>query len=244
VGSDFSVMNVFDITFYPHKPAEQVAIWARNDVTPPMFTDFIHDTLSYWNNAYLIGETNGLSNEVLTRLFDEKEYENIYFDYEDDAYGICSDKVSKPQACVWFKEELEQERLIIRDSQTIDQLGYFEEVSPGVYKAKGGRNNHDDCVITCIWAAHFLKSRFFEDVRDTWNINKPKKAPQVKLEPPELQLGVTYDAPLEEEAISDPDVEAAYDAFLERDEDLHGDNWLELDEKRQALKKKNKDKDF
>ncbi len=217
VGSDASVMNVFDITFYPHRPAEQVMIWARNDVTPPKFTELVYDALQYWNNAYVIGEINGLSNEVLSRLFNDKEYDRIYFDNEDETYGIYSDKVSKPQACMWFKEELEESRLLIRDTVTIEELGYFEEVSPGIYKARVGRSFHDDHVITCIWATYFLKSIFFQNEKDEWALenNKPN-------------LNTTLNDFNEE--VVDADAEAALEAFLEADKRQNGDSWLDDDE--------------
>lgn len=210
VGSDNSVMNVFDITNYPLGAARQVAMWCRNDKTPPIFAEIVYESAQYWNNAYIIGEINGLSNEVLNRLF-EQGYENIYLDYDDDTYGVYADKASKPKACMWFKEELENQRMTVLDNETIDELGYFEEVSPGVYKAKSGRNFHDDRVMTCIWAAYFLKSKFFEDEKDTWGGT------------------VSYNEDGEETSV-DPEEEERLQAFIEADEKQHGEGWLDRDE--------------
>lgn len=167
VGSDFSVMNVFDITDCPEKPMRQVATYRRNTITPPAFAEIVHDSLKVWNDAYVIGEINGLSNEVLSRI-QEKEYLNIYYDYEDETFGIYSDRSSKPKAAVWFKDDLENGRIELVDQKTLEEIGYFEEVKPGVYKAKSGRNNHDDMVMTCIWADLFIKSQFFLDEKEEW----------------------------------------------------------------------------
>lgn len=212
VGSDNSVMNIFDITYYPQHPVEQVAMWRRNDMTPPKFSEMLFDSAQYWNNAYVIGEINGLSNEVLTRLMD-MEYENIYYDYEDETYGLYADKASKPRAVMWFKEELEGGRMLINDSDTIDELGYFEEVKPGVYKARVGRNFHDDTVMTCIWATHFLKSTYFIDEREEWFKNKDVAEENVE------NNGLTEE---QEETLN---------AFLQQDEQMHGENWLDNDER-------------
>lgn len=211
VGSDFSVMNVFDITYYPNKPAKQVSIWRCNTKTPPSFAELVLDSANYWNDAYIIGEINGLSNEVLNRLVIDNEYENVYYDYENDAYGVYSHRTSKKTGCMLFKEELESDRMELVDDNTINELGYFEEVSPGVYKAKAGRNFHDDCIITCIWAAWFLKSRYFEDERDTW--------------------GESRNYQLEEERMieSQYEEETGIEAFLQRDTEMH-DDWLNKDE--------------
>jgi hypothetical protein len=172
VGSDYSVMNVFDITDCPFGSMRQVATYRRNTITPPAFADMLFDSLEVWNDAYLIGEINGLSNEVLTRI-QERDYTNIYYDYEDESFGIYSDRSSKPKAAVWFKDELENGRIELNDVNTIEEIGYFEEVRPGVYKAKSGRNNHDDMVMTCIWAVLFIKSQYFLDEKEDWGKDEP-----------------------------------------------------------------------
>lgn len=208
VGSDNSVMNIFDITNYPNEPAEQVAIY-RNSMCPPYkFAEIVYDSLLYWNNAYIIGELNGLSAEVINRLFNDNEYENIFYDYEDETMGIYSDKTSKPKACLMFKDELESDKMLLRDSETIDEIGYFEEPKPGIYKAKEGRNNHDDCVITCVWAAYFLKSQYFLDEKSTWYENSEN----------------------EEDFPENKENEEALQAFLEQDKETHSEDWLENDE--------------
>lgn len=212
VGSDFSVINVFDITYYPLKPAEQVAIWRNNLLTPPAFAEMVHESAKHWNNAYVIGEINGLSNEVLNRLINDYEYENIFFDYDDDTFGVYADKKSKSTTAVNFKHEVENGNVVIVDGQTITELGYFEEVKPGVYKAKEGRNLTDDCVMTCIWAVYFLKSAFFDDVRSEWG--KPV---------------INEDAEEEHTPESQLDQESL-DAFLTADEKQNGEGWLDEDE--------------
>lgn len=212
VGSDYSVMNVFDITDCPQEPMRQVATYRRNTITPPAFSTVVYDSLLVWNNAYLIGEINGLSNEVLTRI-QEKEYLNIYYDYDDETFGIYSDRSSKPKAAVWFKDDLETGKILLVDQKTLEEIGYFEEVKPGVYKAKSGRNNHDDMVMTCIWADLFIKSQFFLDEKEEW------EKEQSYLEDYDDSSGLDTNSEETE----------ALDAFIsesKREAEYDNDNWL------------------
>lgn len=216
VGSDFSVMNVFDITDYPYGPAKQVAIWSCNTKTPPMFAEMVYDCAKYWNEAFIIGEINGLSNEVLNLLMDKYEYENLYYDIDDQTYGIYSDKTSKKIACMHFKEELENHRMKIVDTETITEIGYFEEESPGIYKAKRGKNLHDDRVITCVWAAYFLKSKFFEDIKEDFDKERFEQNEE----------GGTTD----NERIQ---AEENLQAFLDADKRMNTESWLDDEEMNQ-----------
>lgn len=221
VGSDFSVMNVFDITDSPEGPMEQVATYRRNTITPTIFSEMVHDSAKVWNNAYIIGEINGLSNEVLVRI-QEKEYERLYYDYEDETFGIYSDRSSKPKAAVWFKEDLENGKIILVDSNTIEEISYFEEVKKDVYKAKSGRNNHDDMVMTCIWADLFIRSQYFLDEKDEWY-----KEEYVTEDDPEWKK--TQD-------------EETLDAFLSNAEaeiEEDNENWLDNDEMKRFVQNKN-----
>jgi len=212
VGSDNSVMNIFDIT---EGNAVQVAIWVNNRTPPNEFAAVVHETCEYWNNAYVIGEVNGLSNEVISRLFNDFEYENIFMDMENDgAYGVFSTKKSKPIAALKFKEQLEGGTIILKDSLTIDEIGIFEEVSPGVFKAKTGKNLHDDCVITCMWAAYFMASTYYADERSTWKFG---------------DLNNVHDV-LESGELSNSEAADAIEGFFEADRKSNPENWLEQDE--------------
>lgn len=221
VGSDSSIIDVYDITDFPNGGlCEQVAIYQNNTISPPAFAQYVFDSCEDWNNPYIVGELNGLSAQVIDRLFNDYEYENLYYDYDDETFGLTADKKSKPQAAVWYKEYLETGRIKLKNGETINQIGYFEEVKPGVYKAKEGRNNHDDCVMTGLWASYFLKSKFFEDEMSTWD----------------------YKEEIDEEAIKEEEKQEAEEAlsiFLEQDAIEYGENWLEDEEMAYYKRQKN-----
>jgi hypothetical protein len=204
VKSDYSVINVFDITDFNKTYAEQVCCFRRNDIKIEDFTDVVHTMAKYWNNGHVIIEVNGnLGQEILNKLKDEPyEYENVFYDYDRKTEGIYATKTNKPVACLYFKELIENKRMIIRDEQAIDELSYFEEIRPGIYKAKAGTNFFDDCVMTAIWMAYFLKSKYYEDIMDDTPIINPD--------------GVD-------------DSFSKWQIFLRQDREDNGENWLDTD---------------
>lgn len=239
VGSDFSVINVFDITSISKGgPAVQVAIWRCNTIPPPKMSEYVLSSARYWNNAYVVIETNpaGYGDDVQKELFDKHDYENLYFDTERAEYGILWTKANKPKACQDFKKDLENQKIIIRDSETIDEIGYFEEQSPGVFKSKQGKNLHDDCVMTCIGFAHFLNSEFFQgELFELEQNAMKKKDPEAWYQ---TNNTTPDETPLDDTTSEDQE---AWDAFIAADEaENDPENWLHNDEVNYFIRNKQK----
>lgn len=206
VGSDYSVANVFDITEGPES-VTQVCCYRRNDINVPDFTKIVYEMATYWNNAYLIIETNcNLGEELQRTLFEEYEYENLFFDYETNKMGVYATRGNKPKSCQYFKELLEEGHIFIKDSQLIEELGYFEEVRKDVFKAKNSQGCFDDTVITCVWLSYFLKSKYFLDIKDSW---------------------ILEESPVSEN--SDSDAYEKWTDFLHNDYEEVEENWLDKD---------------
>lgn len=232
VGSDYSVMNIFDVTNYIYgEPAKQVAIWRSNTVTPERLPEMLANAGKYWNNAYIIIEINpaGFGDDVQKELFNEYEYENLYFDVEKKDYGIYSTRGNKPKACQKFKKLLEEGRIILNDSQTINEIGYFEEVRENVYKAKNGSNLFDDCTMTCIWFGYFLESPYFQDeIQHNHSIKLKKENPEQYCTENNIDPNDSYSALKEEDTIDELE---AFEKMMEYDSELNDpDSWLERDE--------------
>lgn len=239
VGSDFSVINVFDITAISKGgPAIQVAIWRCNTIPPPKMAEFVLASARYWNNAYVVLETNpgGYGDDVQKDLFEKYDYENLYFDVERGEYGILWTKANKPKACQDFKKDLENQRIIIHDSETIDEIGYFEEQSPGVFKSKQGKNLHDDCVMTCVGFAHFLNSEFFQgELFEIEQNSMKKKDPEAWYQ---TNNTTPDETPLDDTTSEDED---AWDAFIAADHaENDPENWLQNDEVNYFIRNKQK----
>ncbi|MCS7316910.1 MAG: terminase family protein [Candidatus Dojkabacteria bacterium] len=162
--TDFHVANVFDVTFWSNKQKyEQVAIFRRNDISIFEFKNKILEICKRYNNALVIIENNNLGHTIVNNLFYDDGYENIWYDYDRQEYGINSNIKTKPLALTYFKDDVEKQRLIINSSDMINELSYFEEVKTGIFQARVGKNFHDDIVATGYWAAFCLRSRCFED---------------------------------------------------------------------------------
>jgi len=161
--SDYSVVNIYDVTdFKTTGVYEQVAIFRRNDVSIFEFKDKILELAKEWNNAFVIIENNNLGSVIVKDIF-EAEYEYLYFDADKQEYGINANVKTKPLALSFFKEDVEQNKLKINYGDMLKELNYFEEVKPGVFGARPGRNFHDDTVASSYWVSYALRSRSFED---------------------------------------------------------------------------------
>lgn len=241
VGSDFTILNVFDITyFHQGLPADQVAMWRCNGVPPNKMPEYILNSARYWNNAYVIVEVNagGYGDDIVKKLFDEHAYEYLFFDIDRKEYGVLATKTTKPKAAQWFKDDLEGGKILLHDKQTIDEIGYFEEVKENVFKAKAGRNLTDDCVMSCLWLSYFLHSPYFEGEMDTWSDKEIKKR---SLEEWVNKRGMTPTEVEPEDMISEEDElkQTITNIMMEEQEDLNDpDNWLFNDEMKRARRLK------
>jgi hypothetical protein len=212
IGADFSVANVFDITDGPNH-TEQVFCYRRNDINVPEFTDIVYKIAKEWNNAYIIAETNGNLGEELIRLLSAEpyEYENLFYDYEKNRFGVFASRNTKPVSCAWLKEFIEQKNLIIKDKSLMEEFGYFEEIKENVFKSAKSKSCHDDLVMTCVWLSYFLKSKYFEDIKDSWPLE---------------------DAENFDDDNSESNENHAYDvwnSFLQKDFTDVEENWLDRD---------------
>jgi hypothetical protein len=162
--SDFSVANIFDVTeWHINGKYEQVAMYRKNDV--PLF-DFMLKLVwltKQWYNPVVIVENNQIGAVVADGLHHEHEYEYNYFDYDKQEFGVNANVKTKPLACTYMKDDLENGLLKINAGSEVNELGYFEEVRPGVFKARSGNNYYDDTVTSTYWVSYCLRSKYWED---------------------------------------------------------------------------------
>jgi hypothetical protein len=162
--SDFSVANIFDVTeWHINGKYEQVAMYRKNDV--PLF-DFILKIIwltKQWNNPVVIVENNQIGAVVADGIHQDHEYEYTFYDYEKQEFGVNANVKTKPLACTYMKDDLENKLLTICSNNEINELGYFEEVRPGVFKARNGNNYYDDTVTSTYWVSYCLRSKYWED---------------------------------------------------------------------------------
>lgn len=162
--TDYSVINIFDVTdFAKSGKYEQVAVFRRNNIVLFEFIDKIHELSKQFNNPMIVVENNTTGEVICKVLYHDKEYENIYFDYERAEHGINANVRTKPMALNFFKNDIENGNMFVRSNEMLTELSYFEEITPGVFKARPGRNLHDDTVSSAYWVSYALRTRYFQD---------------------------------------------------------------------------------
>jgi hypothetical protein len=179
VGGDYCAFSVIDITEYPH---QVVAKYRHNKISPLMFPNIIAKVGKDYNKAYCLIEINDNGQQVADSLYQDLEYENVFFvgnnsktgQYLSGGFssgatlGVRTTKQVKRLGCTSFKSLVEGNKLLIFDSDIIGEISTFIEVN-GHFKADEGY--HDDLVMTLVLYSWATNEPFFKDLTDT-NLRK------------------------------------------------------------------------
>jgi hypothetical protein len=183
VEQDYSIMQVLDAT--DDNLTKQVGIWYSNTTDPFDFTERVNEIGRLYNNAFVVVENNTYGHEVSRRLFDEFEYENLYKERKKKDWGITSSKKTKEMGTTYLKRQVENNKVIIQDLGTYDELCDFVEHTPGVYKCSPGKHSHDDRVMALIWGLYFIETDFWKQWKSYLvveeNINKDKETNELEV---------------------------------------------------------------
>ena len=209
VGGDYSAFNIIDVTEVPYK---QVAKYRNNKISPLLYPTVIHKVAKDYNMAYVLIEINS-SEQVPTILYSELEYENILFVNRGTngqvvtggfgggavQFGVHTDKKVKRIGCMNFKSLVEENKLLIRDIDTISEISTFIE-RRGTYMADDGY--HDDLVMTLVLFSWLTTNPYFKDLNDV-NMRENMYQMHIKQIEDELTPFGFYDnGGIEEELVS------------------------------------------
>lgn len=155
---DSSVIMVTDVSTNPFR---QVAVFEDNTIKPAQLAVMCRDIGRYYNSAYMLVEINGEGLMVADMLITDLEYEGVIQIYPDPKkgqrissgfnpkarYGLKTSENTKRIGSTGLKSLIENDRLLIRDWTTIEQLSRYvakpnTKGLPTVYEAEEG--NHDD----------------------------------------------------------------------------------------------------
>ena len=200
VGGDYSTFSVIDITEAPYK---QVAKYRDNNISPMLFPSVIYKVATEYNQAYVLLEVNS-SEQVASILYSEMEYENLLFVNRNTdgqvvsggfgggktQLGVNTDKKVKRIGCMNFKALVEENRLLVQDIDTIQEISTFIENNKGSYEADEGY--HDDLVMTLVLFGWLTTNPYFKDLNDV-NIRKEMYANRIKAIEDELTPFGFYD---------------------------------------------------
>jgi len=161
-GQDYSTFNVIDVS---ERPFQQVCCFRDNNISPLLLPDLIYKYANYYNEAYVIVESNDQGGVVCNGLYYDLEYENMFVEssIKANALGATMTKRVKRIGCSTIKDLIEQGKLVIKDSNTIIEMSTF--VSRGTsYQAIG--SNHDDLMMNLVMFAWFVTTDIFEGISD------------------------------------------------------------------------------
>lgn len=174
IGGDYSALTIVDITAPPYKV---VAKYRSNEISPLLYPSIVYKIATEYNNAYVLIEVNS-SEQVAHILYHEYEYENVLFVTKDSAtnqiissgfggssskMGVTTDKKVKRVGCNNLKTLVEENKLIIRDADIINELSTFIQKRDS-YSADDGY--HDDLVMTLVLFAWATANKYFSELTD------------------------------------------------------------------------------
>lgn len=171
LGKDSSAFSIMDITQIPYR---MVAKYKNNTISPIMLPSIIFNAATIYHNAYVLVEINDNGQQIVDMLHWDLEYTNI-FRFEPSqrtgpkvssgfkpraTLGIKTTEPVKRVGCTNLKTLIEQDKLLITDYHTINELSTFVQVKQ-TWAAEEGR--HDDLVMTLVLFAWLTTQKFFRE---------------------------------------------------------------------------------
>ena len=197
-GIDNLAIQVLNVTELPFK---QVASYNSN-ISYLNAPSKIFDLGRHYNNAMIIVENN-IDNSIVDTLYYQYEYDGeIYKEKNKNLLGFRTTKKTKKILLSILKKLIEENKLIIKDKKTIDELFVFVEQNNGSFSAQDGFK--DDLVMAlCVCLAPFIEIKDFEDFQtflkfiETENELLEKEQNQMR----ELFVGFSFSTEITDEDI-------------------------------------------
>lgn len=171
---DYSAFSIINVTKTPYRV---VAVYQSNEIAPELYPSVIMQFAKYYNDAYVLVESNDIGSLVLQILIDDLEYENVF--YTDSGMykqvetsnrsirspGVRTTPKTKRIGTSALKPLIESNQLQILDFPTISELTTFVVRPNKTYAAD--TDCHDDLVMTLVLFAWLTMQPFFKDLAKT-----------------------------------------------------------------------------
>ena len=212
VGLDYSAFSVFDVSEVPYK---QVAKFRSKDISPMLYPNVVAQVGHAYNDAMILVELNDIGTMVSNILHSDLEYENLLTTAVKGRsgqvisggfaatiqFGVKTTKTVKRVGCSNLKDMIENDKLIINDFDTIQELSTFIS-NRSSYEAEDGAN--DDMAMTCVLFSWLVRQEFFKEVTDT-DIRKKIYDEKIKMLEDDALPFVFIDDGIPEHTIQDID---------------------------------------
>jgi hypothetical protein len=157
--NDYSAFIVFDVTSVPYRI---VAKFRDNEIKPLLFPQKIHQIAKVYNTAFVLVEVNDIGEQVANAMHYDMEYDNMImasmrgragqilgggFSGGRAQLGVRTTKAVKSIGCSNLKQLVEDNKIIIEDFDTINELSTFI-VKGSSFEADDGCN---DDMVACLF---------------------------------------------------------------------------------------------
>ena len=157
--NDYSAFIVFDVTSVPYTI---VAKFRDNEIKPLLFPQKIHQIAKVYNTAFVLIEVNDIGEQVANAMHYDMEYDNMImasmrgragqilgggFSGGRAQLGVRTTKAVKSIGCSNLKQLVEDNKIIIEDFDTINELSTFI-VKGSSFEADDGCN---DDMVACLF---------------------------------------------------------------------------------------------
>jgi len=174
-GKDYSAFVVIDMTATPYR---LVATYRNNTIAPMMYPNAVNALGKQYNNAYILIEINDIGGQVADILHSDLEYDNILqasvkgrkgqvldggFGKGGSQLGIRTTVATKRIGCATLKSLIEEDKLIVEDFNTVNELTSFIAKRQS-YEADDGHN--DDLVMGLVMFAWMTTQPYFTEMMD------------------------------------------------------------------------------
>lgn len=197
-GLDYSAVQIIDVTKMPY---EQVLVYRDNMTTPGDFAEIIYRLGTQYNKCPVLVEVNDIGQQVSESLYFDFEYDNVLFTENmgkngkrithsfkgvGSDRGVRTTKTVKSIGCSMLKLLIEQNQLIINDSETISELSTFSKKANS-YQAEVGCN--DDLVMCLVLFGWLSEQDYFKSMTEINTLIKLKDMNKEEMDSEMLPLG-------------------------------------------------------
>ena len=134
-GRDYSAFQIIDLY-----SGEQVAEFYSNTTPINEFAKICFDEGNYYNLCPVLVERNTIGNNLLDYLFEQVEYENVWFD-EKQQMGLQVTAKNRDTILVEMEEAIRMNEVKINSKRTVMELNTFIISDNGKVKADTGQND-------------------------------------------------------------------------------------------------------
>ena len=173
--NDYSAFIVFDVTQVPYRI---VAKFRDNEIKPLLFPQKIYQIAKAYNQAFVLVEVNDIGEQVANALQYDMEYDNLImasmrgragqilgggFSGGRAQLGVRTTKAVKKIGCSNLKQLVEDNKLIVEDFDTINELSTFI-VKGSSFEADDGCN---DDMVACLFIFGWVTDQtYFKELTD------------------------------------------------------------------------------